>query len=510
MSAPAAPAPTAGSRPLGRLDAFSVPWPVLAVAGLMAATLLLLSAAYGFHRDEMYFIVAGRHPAFGYADQPPITPLLSAASVALLGVSPTAVRLLPALEMALVVIVTALIARDLGGPRRAQLLAAVTAALSGYLGAGHLDDTAEFDLLAWAVAVWLLVRILAGGDPRLWVVLGVVAGIGLENKDTLFFLGAGLALGLLPARRWDVIRSPWAWAAIGIALLIAMPNLIWEAANGFPQLALASHIAAQAGDNRAQTLPLLWLFSGPFLFPITVAGLVWVLRAKEAGPWRTIGIAAIAGPALIFVMGGKPYYAIGTVPMFMAAGGMALDRWLARGGRIVMGVKWTGFVSAAALSGLLVAYLTLPILPLSDYSKTSLPTTVTDTAEQVGWPEYVSQVEGVVASLPADERARTAIVTSNYGEAAALELLGTGLPPVYSGHNAYWNWGPPPSGLDVVVLVGDSFLTTGGQYFTGCHTVATIHNALSIPNQEEGQAIQVCTGLQASWAGIWPNLRHLD
>ena len=162
----------------------------------------------------------------------------------MLGVSPTAVRLLPAIEMALVVVLVALIARDLGGSRRAQVLAAITAALSGYLAAGHLDTTTEPDLLAWAIIVWLLVRLLAGGDRRLWLGVGVMAGIGLENKDTLLFLGAGLAVGLVLARRWDVIRSPWAWAAVGIAFLLWLPNLAWQAANGWPQLTMARAIAA--------------------------------------------------------------------------------------------------------------------------------------------------------------------------------------------------------------------------------------------------------------------------
>ena len=216
---------------------------MLLIAGLMVVGLLAVADAYGFHGDEMYFVVAGQHPAFGYVDQPPLTPLLSAASVALLGASPTAVRLLPAIEMGLIVVLTALIARDLGGSRRAQILAAITAALSGYLGAGHLDTTTDPDLLAWAVVVWLLVKLLAGGDRRLWLALGVATGIGLENKDTLLFLGAGLVVGLVLARRWDVIRSPWAWSALGIALLIWAPNLAWQAVNGWPQLTMAQAIA---------------------------------------------------------------------------------------------------------------------------------------------------------------------------------------------------------------------------------------------------------------------------
>jgi 4-amino-4-deoxy-L-arabinose transferase-like glycosyltransferase len=496
---------------VSRLPAFGVTWPVRVVAGLMFALLMALSGAYGFHRDEMYFVVAGRHPAFGYADQPPLTPLLSAASAALLGVSPTAVRLLPALYMAMVVILTALIARDLGGSRRAQTLAAVTAALSGYLGAGHLDDTAELDLLAWAIVLWLLVRLLAGGDRRLWPVLGLATGIGLENKDTLVFLGAGLAVGLLLARRWDVVRSPWAWSAVGLALLIWLPNLVWQAANGWPQLALASHIASHAADNRAQLLPLLWLLSGPLLFPVTVVGWLWMMHGERSAPWRAIPVAAIVALVLVFVAGGKGYYAIGTMPAFMAAGGIVVDHWLARGRPPARAAKAAGFVAAAALSGTLVAYLTLPILSVEAYAKSSLPATVPDTAEEIGWPQLTAQVEQVVAGLPADQRAQAVILASNYGEAGALELLGSGLPPVYSGHNSFWSWGPPPADRTVAVLVGDAWTTTDwGSYFTGCQTVAHIDNGLGVPNQEQGQAISVCTGLTAPWTDIWPSLRHLD
>ena len=484
-----------------------VPWPVILVAGLMFAGLMVVSGAYGFHGDEMYFIVAGRHPAFGYVDQPPLTPLLSAASVALFGVSPTAVRLLPALEMGLIVVLVALMARDLGGSRRAQILAAVTAALSGYLGAGHLDTTTEPDLLAWAVILWLLVKLLAGGDRRLWLAAGIVAGIALENKDTILFLGAGLAAGLVLTRRWDIVRSPWAWSAIGIALLIWLPNLVWEAANGWPQLTMAQAISQYAGDNRGQIVPLLWLFTGPFLFPVTAAGLVWVLRSKPAAPWRAIGIAALVGLALVVVSGGKAYYALGSVPVFIAAGAILLDRWLARGHRRVRAATFT---TAAVCSGALIALLTLPILPLTTYAKTSLPATVPDVANTVGWPQFVATVEGVVAALPAGERSRAVILTNDYSEASPLELLGRGLPPVYSCHNSFWDWGPPPADRTVVVHVGDWRPADPDQFFVGCHVVATIDNGLGIENGEQGTAVSVCTGLRAPWTAIWPELRTVS
>jgi len=489
------------------MRSLAVLWPVLLVAALMLAGLLAVSAQYGFHGDEMYYVVAGQHPAFGYVDQPPLTPLLSAASVALLGVTPTAVRVLPALEMALIVVLIALMARDLGGSRRAQVLAAITAALSGYLGAGHLDTTTDPDLLAWAIILWLLVKLLAGGDRRLWLVVGLVAGIGLENKETLLFLGAGLAVGLVLSRRWDVVRSPWAWSAIVIALLLWAPNLAWQAANGWPQLTMAQAIAGYTADNRAQVVPLLWLFTGPLLFPVSAAGLAWMLAAKAAAPWRPIGIGALVALALVFVSGGKAYYAIGSASVFMAAGAILLDRWLARGH---IRLKLAGFATVAVLSGALIAYLTLPILPVAAFAASTLPATVPDTANQVGWPQFVATVEGVVAALPADERAHAVILTNDYSEASPLILLGTGLPPVYSGHNAFWDWGPPPADLTVVVHVGDWRPADWSQFFVGCHVVATIDNGLGINNGEQGAAVSVCTGLRAPWTTLWPSLRTIS
>jgi len=485
----------------------SVPWPVLLVAGLMVALLLAVSSAYGFHGDEMYFVVAGQHPAFGYVDQPPLTPLLSAASVAILGVSPTAVRVLPALEMGVISVLIALIARDLGGSRRAQVLAAITAAISGYLGAGHLDTTTDPDLLAWALILWLLVELLAGGDRRLWLGVGVVAGIGLENKDTLLFLGAGLAVGLLVSRRWDVVRSPWAWAAVGIALLLWAPNLAWEALNGWPQLTMAQAISGYAGDNRSQFIPLLWLFTGPLLFPVSAAGLVWVFRAKDAAPWRSIGIGALVALALVYASGGKAYYVIGSVPIFIAAGATVTDRWLARGH---FRLKLGSFAVAAALSGALIALLTLPVLPVATFATSSLPATVPDTANQIGWPQFVATVEGVVAALPADEQGRAVILTNDYSEASPLILLGHDLPPVYSGHNGYWAWGPPPADRTVVIHVGDWRPADYSQFFTGCTVAATIDNGLGIVNGEQGEAVTVCTGLRAPWTSMWPALRTIS
>ncbi len=403
----------------GRLGLLSVSWPVLLVAGLFVVALLALAGAYGFHGDEMYFVVAGQHPAFGYVDQPPLTPLLSAASVALLGVTPTAVRVLPAIEMGLIVILTALIARDLGGSRRAQMLAAITAALSGYLGAGHLDTTTDPDLLAWAIIVWLLVKLLAGGDRRLWLALGVTTGIGLENKDTLLFLGAGLAVGLVLTRRWDVIRSPWSWAAIGIALLIWAPNLAWQATNGWPQLTMAQAISGYAADNRAQVVPLLWLFTGPLLFPVSAAGLVWVLfveggcsvasdrdrrtrRTRSRLHQRRQGVLRHRQRAAVH--GGRRHrHRPLACPWSLPHQGDSRRHRRAAVGR----------------PDRVVDPADPPDRRLREVRtrRRRSPTRPT----RSGGPQFVSTVEGVVASLPADQRDHAVILTNDYSEASPLD-----------------------------------------------------------------------------------------
>ncbi|HEY3187899.1 MAG TPA: hypothetical protein VGJ70_10515, partial [Solirubrobacteraceae bacterium] len=241
--------------------------------------------------------------------------------------------------------------------------------------------------------------------------------------------------------------------------------------------------------------------------PVSAAGLAWVLVARDARPWRALGIAALVALGLALVTGGKAYYALGTAPLFMAAGAVLLDRWLARGHAVIKGAA---FLVAAVLSGLAIALLTLPVLPLAQFATSGLPAAVPDTANQVGWPAFVATVEQVVASLPPDQRAHAVILANDYSEASPLVLMGSGLPPVYSGHNAYWSWGPPPDDRTVVVHVGDWRPADFADYFTGCRDVAHIDNGAGIENGEQGTAVTVCTGLVRPWSAIWPELRTIS
>jgi hypothetical protein len=485
-------------------DRAGTPWlPVLGIAVAVVAGLLLLAQAYGFHRDELYFVVTGRHPALGYADQPPIAPLLAAAAVGLLGLEPFALRLLPAIIVGACVVIVAAITREVGGSRRAQGIAGIVLAVSGYLAAGHLGVTATYDLGFWAVILWLATRLLRGADPRLWLVVGAVAGLGLLNKHLVLFLVGGLFVGLAIHRR-DVLRSSWPWLGALVALAIWSPNLAWQAAHGFPQLAMAGSISSEGLENRVMLMPELLLLAGPLLFPVSALGLWRLVRQPAMRPFRALGTAFLAILSVVLLAGGKSYYVAGALPGLMAAGAIGVDGWLAR-------ASWRipTFAAATAGSLVLVALLTLPVLPAATLAGSPIPDLYPENAEQVGWPELVDTVRGVVTSLPPGARDHAVILTANYGEQGALELLGPGLPPAYSGHNSLADYGPPPDDHDVVILVGWWSTPWWSGMLGGCDRVATIDNAAGMPNQEQGAGVAVCTTLRP-WSAIWERFRHLD
>ncbi len=504
----------APARLVERIGALALPPAVWLIAAAMLATLLAVAAGYGFHRDEMYFILAGRHPDWGYVDQPPLTPLLSAASTALLGTSPLAVRIAPALAAATVVLLAADMARRFGGSRTAQVLGALVLAVSGWLGAGHLDVTVTFDILFWTIALWLLVQLLepgAGSPDRRgrWLALGLVVGLALENKTLAVTLPATVAAAVLLLRRWDLARQPWPWLAGSIALVIWAPNLIWQAQHGWPQITMEQSIAAGQGpglDGRLKALAELVAIAGPLLFPVSIAGIVWLLRAPDARAWRPLGVACLLQLGLMLAANGKSYYSAGFLPLVVAAGSSPLARWLSRGR---VRVRRATFAGATAISGLAVAVLMLPIVPVASLHGTPIPSIYAESTAQVGWPQLAAQVEQVVASLPPDERARAVIVTADYGQYSALPLFGSGLPRVSSGHNSTWDWGRPPDGAAPVILVAFD-PGYAASYFGGCRTVATIDNGFDLDTQEQGQPIQRCDGPLAPWHGLWPDLRHIN
>jgi 4-amino-4-deoxy-L-arabinose transferase-like glycosyltransferase len=479
----------------------------LAIGVVAAAVLLMLAGGYGFHRDELYFIVAGQHPDWGYVDQPPLTPLLSAAAVAILGVTPVAIRILPAIIVAVCVVLAGQMATDMGGRRRAGALAALILAISGLIGAGHLDSTTTFDILFWTTATWLVVGLARGADPRRWLLVGLAFGVGLQNKDTILLLGIGLVVGFAFDRRWEVFRSPWAWAGVALAVAIWLPNLAWQAGHGFPQLTMGQQIGG-GEENRTMLLPLQLLLAGPFLWPVAAAGLWQLVRSPRLRPWRPLATAYVVVLAILFATGGKGYYSAGMFAVLIAAGSIALDGWLSRGRRpLCIGT----FAVAATLSGAFIAIVMLPILPARTMGATFIPDLYKETAEQVGWPELVATVEQVASGLTPAERSRAIVVTANYGQAGAVDLLGgDAMPPVYSGHNSYADWGPPPEDRDVILLVGFWDMTWRGRIGGQCEHAARISNEADVENDEWGAGVWICRGQTGTWQDRWALIRHLD
>jgi hypothetical protein len=492
-------------------DAAPAAWsdrvPLLAwlIAGLFVATELAFSGRYGFLQDELYFIVAGHHLAFGYVDQPPIAPLLTRITD-IFGVSPTAVRIIPALAGGAMVAAAAKFAALFGARRTGRILAALaTACAPVIIGAIHVGNTTPFDLVAWTMVLLCVAIALLRNRPRFWLAAGVAAGLGLESDNLMIMLLIGLGLGLLVSPQRAVLRTGWPWAAAAIAAIIWAPNLIWLASHGWPQLAMASalhHENNSVGDYIGG-LPGQVLYLGLLIVPVLVAGFVRIWRTPEL---RFIAVAAtlIVVYVLLWIPG-KTYYSDGVAPAVLAAGAAAAESWIARGHRPRLR---RGLVIAAPLAGLVLLPGVLPVVPIGDVHTLPASTQASTLGDTIGWPQLTAAVAAQDRSLVAAGQRPTSIFTGYYAEAGALDVLGGAdhLPAVLSGQNAYWMWGPGRAS-DQTVLAVDA-LAQLRPYFRSCRLLATYHAPYRVQNDWTGIQIAVCTGPAGSWNVLWPHLKY--
>lgn len=481
-------------------DASGVPalarGPVLAAMAAVAVVLTLTSDRYGFHRDELYFRML--RPAWGYVDQPPLAPLL-ARLLGHVSDQPWALRIPATLATAASVLAVTLVTRELGGRRLAQGLCAWGygfAALPMIMG--HALLTSTLDLVVWPLLLWCVLRAELRQRPRWWLVAGLVAGLSTFNKLLVVVLLVALLAGIALVGPRRLLVSGHVWGAAGIAAVVALPNLVYQASHGWPQLAMGHALAAHNGGAvRVQMWPFLLLMLGPPLVPVWVAGLVALWRRPA---WRPVRFLVPAFPVLLLlvcVMGSQLYYPFGLVAVLFAAGCVPTERWLAR--------RSTAWVAAPfAVNAAVAVLLGLPVVPLGDLGGTPIPAINQVARDTVGWPAYVAEVEGVAQSGRVD-----AIVASNYGEAGALARYGRGLPPVYSGQNALWEQARPADTVRTVAVVG-------GQYadlrplFASCRVEARLDDHVGVDNEEQGEPVAVCRGPRMPWTALWPRLRHLD
>jgi 4-amino-4-deoxy-L-arabinose transferase-like glycosyltransferase len=476
-----------------------------AVAGLIAAVLVATSGGYGYHRDELYFRLLGQEPAWGYVDQPPATPLLARLMTELFGDHLWALRLPGAVAVAGAAVLTALLARDLGGGRGAQVLAAAGVGTAFPLVFGHLLLTATVDLVAGAAIMLCVFRALLR-DPRWWLAVGGLTGLALYNKHLLVLPLIAVGAGLLLVGPRRVLWSRWLLGGVALALVVGAPNLLYQFANDWPQLKMAEAIEQDKGaESRATFAPLQLVLLGMFLVPVWVAGLVRLVRDPALRPARAVAAAYPVLCALVLVTGGQPYYTVAVVLALYAAGCPPTVRWFAgRPGRTAV------FGAALAVNAAVSAVIALPLLPVSALAATPIADINQGTSDQIGWPVYVRQVADAYAGLPAGERERAAILTANYGEAGALDRYGDvyDLPAVHSGHNELWYRGRPADDVDVIVAVGFGAGGPTARAFAGCEVVRDLDNGVDIPNEEQENDIRVCRGRTAPWSALWPSFQH--
>lgn len=487
---------------------------LLTLVVLRLALHLVFGGDYGFHRDELATIDDARYLAAGYVAYPPVTPLIGRLALELFGESLRGFRVFAALAQAIAMLVTGLIARELGASRSGQALAAVAAGIAPIaMIAGVLFQYVAFDYLWWVLIAFCAVRLLRSGDPRWWLAIGALIGVGMMTKYTMGFLALGVVAGILvtPARRF--LRSPWLWLGAVFSVVIFLPNLVWQQQHDFISLEFLRHIHerdVRIGRTDGFMAEQFFVATNTLTAPLWIAGLWYYFASREGKPYRMLGWMYVVPLFLFLVMEGRGYYLGPAYPMLFAGGAVAWDRWLAATrpsrGRIVR------FATAAILAVAFVpaALLALPIGPVHSPIWNARLGVTTDFAEEIGWEELTATVAGVWKSLPEAERETTGIFAGNYGEAGAINLYRDryGLPEAISGTNSYWYRGPgnpPPTTLIVLGVPIDD----ARESFRDCRVVARLTNRWNVQNEEtrDHPDVLLCRDIKTTWDKIWPETR---
>ncbi len=489
----------------------------------LLATLTLLFHAignphYGFFRDELYFIICGRHPAWGYVDQPPLTPLLAAGSQ-LFGQSLFLLRLVPALCAAATVYIGCIFIVELGGGAFAQILLTVCVMLSPVLAVfGMKQSTDMLEMPLWPLAALFVLRAIDRAEPRWWLGAGLALGIAFNEKYSVIFFAAALLVGLLASSARTVVFNKWFSAGVLLAILIALPNLVWQVLHGLPMWELLRN---GANGKNVVLSPLDYilqefLITNPVLSLIWIAGLVWTLLLPAR---RWIAFTYVALIAVMILLHAKHYYPASIYPMMFACGAVAIEAWTQRAAWARIPVA----ISAMAFGALMVP-LVMPVLPLATFMRYQAALDIAppstehnkirnlpqDYADMQGWPELAAAVASVYQSLPSKDRARAAIITNNYGEAAAIDFFGAryGLPPALSGHNQYFLWGPRGYDGSVVIRVpGDA--ADMNKYCSRSQIAAVFSNPNGMA-YEDNLPIYVCYGVHPPLQILWPKTKEYN
>ncbi len=508
-------------------------WLLLAV--LSALPLLLyvastLNANYGYFIDEFYYIACAKRLAFGYVDHPPLAPLILATTLPLVGDSLLGIRLAAFLAASATVWVTGLIGWQLGGRRFATVLAGLTVgfapvslAMSGFFSMN------AFEPLLWSLVVWTLVRLVKTGDSRLWLLVGLFIGLAFENKHTVVMYIAALGVGVLltPARR--LLADRWLWLGAAVALGLALPNIAWQVANGWPSLEFYHN--AQVLKNEPspplQSLVMQVLVMNPLALPVWIIGLGSLLFARTARPFRFLGLMFVVLLGIhVLSQTSRPDRMAAAYPVLFAAGAVAIERWLRAldsRGRLLASALRVAIPAVILAAALGLSPVVLPLLappPLArltaalgldasaERGKTSsIPQLL---ADRTGWESFVDEVERVYLSLPAADRANALIYGPSYGQAGSLELFGPsrGLPGVIGAQNTYWHWSVGRTDSDVLIAV-DADPDTLRRLFVDVWEAGRVRCDYCMSWRSD-IPIFVARGQKVPLSTVWDHYRHYE
>jgi 4-amino-4-deoxy-L-arabinose transferase-like glycosyltransferase len=484
---------------------------------LLAVTRLALhlftNSQYGFHRDELAVLDDARYLAWGYVNYPPLTPFIGRVALGLFGTSLVGIRFFSALALSIVMVLTGLMTRELGGTIRAQMVASLAAAIAPMsLIMGAMFQYTAFDYLWWVLIAYLMLRLLKSNDPRWWLGIGVVIGLGLLTKYTMAVYVVGIIAGVLLTSSRRYLKSPCFWGGVALSVLIILPNFIWQIQHHFIVLTFLSYIHArdvQIGRADGFFPMQLLVSANPFTLPLWVTGLYYYFCSSTGIPYRMLGWMYLIPLVLLTVMQGRFYYLAPAYPMLLAAGAVVGEHWLssmtADNTRLGWRVTWVALVAGSALSGALM----LPIAPINSALWKVTSQVHDNFVEQIGWSELVTTVANVYAALPNLDKSLSGVLTGNYGEAGAINLYGSeyGLPEAISGVNSYWlrGYGDPPP--QVLIVVGFSH-DEAERFFTTCSLAGHITNRYGVMNEESQHPdVFVCRKPRQPWSELWQDLQ---
>ena len=469
---------------------------------------------YGFHQDELVVLDNANNLAWGFVEYPPLTPFLARIQLTLFGLSLIGVRTFSALAFSIVLVLTGLMARELGGNRRTQIMAAVAASIAPFaLIQGALIQYVTFDFLWIVLLAYLVIRLLKSEDPRWWIPIGAAIGLGMITKYTMAMVVAGLVGGVLLTGARRYLRSPWLWGGVGLSLLIFLPNLIWQIQHDFISLEFLSSIHERDVEiGRADSYLIDQFISSANIvaIPLWIAGLYFYFFREDGKRYRMLGWMYVILFLIYLFTRGRGYYLAPAYPMLIAAGAVFWERWSATSAPnkviSIFRPSWTALAIGAVFAGALA----LPIAPINS-AWWNVVSEVHDTfTEQIGWHEMIATVADIYEDLPEADKARAGILAAENDEAAALNLYGPeyDLPKAISGSDTFWlrGYGNPPP--ETLIIVGYSQEEVNSA-FEQCQVAGMITNQYGVENDlRQPPGIFVCRGLRWPWPEFWDKVKH--